>query len=219
MGAGARLDRYRLQREGPETFHVGMTHVAAGRNSILSAHALNLGGAVVRDETVAVLGGEGGNCTLNGFYVGGLRQLVDSHTTIDHAKPRCTSRETYKGILAGHARAVFSGRIIVRPDAQQTDARQTNKTLLLSDDARINTTPVLEIFANDVKCTHGAAVGQLDEDALFYLRARGLGLGEARSLLVHAFAGDIAGHLTVPPLREILETAIASLVAASAARA
>jgi Fe-S cluster assembly protein SufD len=192
--------------------------VRGGRSSRFSSHALSLGGALVRNEVVAVLEGEGVDCALDGFYLGGDGQLVDNHTTIDHAKPHCTSREVYKGILAGRARAVFNGKIIVRPDAQKTDAKQTNKALLLSDDAQINTKPQLEIFANDVKCTHGAAIGQLDDDALFYLRARGLGVSEARNLLIHAFAGDIVNRLTIPSLRERLEAAIAAQVSGSAAR-
>ena len=138
-----------------------------------------------------VLDGEGAECTLNGLYVGDGVRLVDNHTTIDHAQPHCASREVYKGILADRARAVFNGKIIVRPDAQKTDAKQTNKALLLSEDAQINTKPQLEIFANDVKCTHGAAVGQIDDDAIFYLRARGLGAAEARQMLIRAFAGDV----------------------------
>src|SRR5207237_4687509 len=133
------------------------------------------------------------------------RRLVDNHTTIDHAQPHCGSREIYKGILADHARAVFNGKIIVRPDAQKTDAKQTNKALLLSEDAQINTKPQLEIFANDVKCTHGAAVGQMDDDALFYLRARGLPLEQARTLLVQAFAGDVLNKMSLEVLRGRME--------------
>ena len=128
---------------------------------------------------------------MNGLYVAGGDSLVDTHTTIDHAKPHCPSHEVYRGILTGKARAVFNGKIIVRQEAQKTDAKQTNRALLLSDDAQINTKPQLEIFADDVKCTHGAAIGQLDEDALFYLRARGVSAVEARNMLIHAFAGDV----------------------------
>ena len=157
---------------------------------------------------VAVLDGEGIDCTLNGLYLGDDRRLVDNHTTIDHAKPHCGSREVYKGILAGHARAVFNGKIIVRPDAQKTDAKQTNKALLLSEDAQVNTKPQLEIFANDVKCTHGAAVGQMDDEAIFYLRARGLSLDEARNLLIHAFAGDVLNKMPLEPLRTRVEAVL-----------
>jgi Fe-S cluster assembly protein SufD len=133
------------------------------------------------------------------------QRLVDNHTTIDHARPHCGSREIYKGILADRARGVFNGKIIVRPDAQKTDAKQTNRALLLSEDAQINTKPQLEIFANDVKCTHGAAVGQLDEEALFYLRSRGLGEPEARHLLIHAFASDVVNRLPLEMVRASVE--------------
>jgi Fe-S cluster assembly protein SufD len=152
--------------------------------------------------------GEGAEATLNGLYFADGNRLVDNHTTIDHAKPHCPSHELYKGILAGRARAIFNGKIIVRPDAQKTDAKQTNKALLLSDDAQINTKPQLEIFANDVKCTHGAAIGQLDDDAMFYLRSRGLGRGEARDMLIRAFAGDILNRVRIAPLRERIEEAL-----------
>src|SRR5204862_1622533 len=134
------------------------------------------------------------------------------HTALRHAKPPCDSREVYKGILSDHARAIFNGKIIVRPDAQKTDAKQTNKALLLSEDAQINTKPQLEIFANDVKCTHGAAVGQMDDEAIFYLRARGLGLEEARSLLIHAFAGDVLNRMKLETLRPRLQDVMLQLL-------
>jgi Fe-S cluster assembly protein SufD len=149
-----------------------------------------------------------GEATLNGLYVADGETLVDTHTTIDHAQPHCPSHEVYKGILAGKAKAVFNGKIIVRPDAQKTDAKQTNKALLLSDDAVINTKPQLEIFADDVKCTHGAAIGQLDEDQMFYLRARGIAAKDARNILIHAFASDVLNGITHEPLRQELEVAL-----------
>jgi Fe-S cluster assembly protein SufD len=136
------------------------------------------------------------------LYVATGEALVDNHTTIDHAKAHCPSHEVYKGILSGHARAVFNGKIVVRPDAQKTDAKQTNKALLLTDDAQINTKPQLEIFADDVKCTHGAAIGQLDEDALFYLQARGISLAAARTMLIHAFAGDVLNGIRTASVRD-----------------
>ena len=160
----------------------------------------------MRNDAIATLAGEGAECTLNGLYLADGDRLVDNHTTIDHAEAHCPSHEIYKGIIGGKARAVFNGKIIVRQDAQKTDAKQTNRALLLSDDATINTKPQLEIFADDVKCTHGAAIGQLDEDALFYLRARGLTLQEARDMLIHAFAGDILDRVKIEPLRLALET-------------
>jgi Fe-S cluster assembly protein SufD len=201
----ATLDHYTVQRESADSAHIGGMYVRAARGARISCHAVSLGGLLVRNEVSVVLDGEGGECTLNGLYFGDGRMLVDNHTAIEHAKPHCASREIYKGILAGHARAVFNGKIIVRPEAQKTDAKQTNKALLLSDDAQINTKPQLEIFANDVKCTHGAAVGQLDEEAIFYLRARGLGAADARRLLIRAFAGDVLSRMPFAALGAALE--------------
>jgi Fe-S cluster assembly protein SufD len=205
LGANAVVDHYKLQEEPADSFHIASMFLHGARNANFSSHSLTFGGGLVRNEVVAVLDGEGIDCTLNGLYVSRGKQLVDNHTTIDHAKPHCGSHEVYKGILADQSRAVFNGKIIVRPDAQKTDAKQTNKALLLSDDANINTKPELEIFANDVKCTHGAAIGQLDEDAMFYLRARGLGIAESRAMLVRAFAGDILNRVKIAPLRAHLE--------------
>ena len=217
VGAGAVVDHYKLQRESQRAYHIGSMHVHGTRDSTFSSHSIALGGALVRNDVVAVLDGEGGDYTLNGLYVADGRRLVDNHTTIDHAKPHCGSHEVYKGILSEHARAVFNGKIIVRPDAQKTDAKQTNKALLLSDDARINTKPQLEILANDVKCTHGAAVGQLDEEAIFYLRARGLDLQQARDMLIHAFAGDVLNGIRIEPLRKLLEEQLLSELPAAGA--
>jgi Fe-S cluster assembly protein SufD len=181
----------RIQRETDAAFHMGSLGVWLDRSSTFTSQALTFGGRIARNDITAVLGGEGAECTLNGLYVATGESLVDTHTTIDHAKPHCPSHEVYKGILGGRARAVFNGKIIVRPDAQKTDAKQTNRALLLTDDAQVNTKPQLEIFADDVKCTHGAAIGQLDEDALFYLRARGIDERAARIMLIHAFAGQV----------------------------
>jgi Fe-S cluster assembly protein SufD len=208
--ADAVVDHYRLQQENAQAFHIGSVHLSAQRGSTFSSHSLALGGNLVRNDVVATLAGEGIDCTLNGLYLGGGTTLVDNHTTIDHATAHCGSHEVYKGILWGKARAVFNGKIVVRPDAQKTDAKQTNKALLLSDDAQINTKPELEIFANDVKCTHGAAIGQLDDDAIFYLRTRGLTYGEARTMLIHAFAGDIIQRIKMPALRAELEATLAA---------
>jgi Fe-S cluster assembly protein SufD len=205
LGQQAVLDHYKLQHESVDAYHVGGTYIHTARSANCSSHSISLGGALVRNDVVAVLDGEGGECTLNGLYVGDAQRLVDNHTTIDHAKAHCGSREIYKGILADRARGVFNGKIIVRADAQKTDAKQTNRALLLSHDAQINTKPQLEIFANDVKCTHGAAVGQLDEEAVFYLRSRGLGRAEARRLLIHAFAGDVLLRMPVAAIRDAVE--------------
>jgi Fe-S cluster assembly protein SufD len=205
VGPAAVVDHYKVQRESFASFHMATMHVHLERDANFASHSLALGGGLVRNDIVAVMGGEGIDCTLNGLYAVDGDRLIDNHTTIDHALPHCGSHEVYKGILAGKSSAVFNGKIIVRPDAQKTDAKQTNKALLLSDDATINTKPELEIFANDVKCTHGAAIGQLDEDAVFYLRARGIGQLEARNLLIHAFAGQILDRVKIEPLRHELQ--------------
>ncbi len=209
-GDGSVLEHCRIQRESESAFHIGHTAIHLGRSSRSSSHAFAFGGRISRHDAVAVLGDEGADCTLNGLYLAGGSQLIDNHTEIDHARPHGTSHELYKGILGGRARGVFNGRIRVRPDAQKTDAKQTNKALLLSDEAQVNTKPQLEIFANDVRCTHGATVGQLSQDALFYLRARGIGLDDARSLLVRAFAADVTGRIPLEPVRAELDRLLAS---------
>jgi Fe-S cluster assembly protein SufD len=205
VGNRAVLDHYRVQIESRTAFHVGRQQIRTGRESSFVSHSLVLGGAIVRNDVGAVLAGEGGDTTLNGLYVGDGTVLVDTHTTIDHALPHNGSHELYKGILGGTARGVFNGKIIVRPDAQKTDAKQTNKALLLSGEAQINTKPQLEIFADDVKCTHGATVGQLDPEMLFYLRARGIARDDARTMLIRAFAGDLTNRVRFEPLRARLE--------------
>jgi Fe-S cluster assembly protein SufD len=199
------IDHYKLQRESREAFHVATVQVHQQQGSNFSSHYLGFGGVLVRNEVRAALAGEGCECTLNGLYLAGGRQHLDNHTVIDHAKPHCASHELYKGILDGQAHGVFNGKIYVHQDAQKTDAKQTNKTLLLSDDAVINTKPQLEIYADDVKCTHGATVGQLEADAMFYLRSRGIGREQARSLLTFAFANDIISRIKVEPVRVQLE--------------
>jgi Fe-S cluster assembly protein SufD len=205
VGENAGLEHYRQQYEGTEAHHVSAILVRAQRAARYASHSISFGGALVRNDLTAVLEGEGVECTLNGLYAADAERLVDNHTTIDHVRPHCGSREMYKGILADRARGVFNGKIIVRPDAQKTDAKQTNRALLLSEDARINTKPQLEIFANDVKCTHGAAVGQLDDEAMFYLRSRGLGEGTARRLLTHAFAADVLNRIGLEAVRRMVD--------------
>jgi Fe-S cluster assembly protein SufD len=208
LGDRAVLEHYKDQREPVTAYHTATMHVRLGRSSTFASQSFAFGGQIVRNDIVAVLGGEGGECTLNGLYFSDARRLVDTHTVIDHAMPHCASHELYKGIIAGKARAIFNGKIVVRPDAQKTDAKQTNRALLLSDEAQINTKPQLEIFADDVKCTHGAAIGQLDDEAMFYLQTRGLTAVEARDLLIHAFAGEILNQIKVEPLRLQMETAL-----------
>jgi len=195
LGANAVVDHVKIQRESVAAFHVSATSVRLDRSSTFASRSLTFGGRITRNDITAILEGDGAECTLNGLYVAGGDSLVDNHTTIDHAKPNCPSHEVYKGILSGRAKAVFNGRIIVELDAQKTNAKQTNKALLLSDDAQVNTKPQLEIFADDVKCTHGAAIGQLDEDAMFYLRALGIAEVEARAMLIHAFAGQVLDEI------------------------
>ncbi len=203
-GEGAVVDHYKIQRESPQAFHVATMQVALGRSANFTTHNISLGGALVRND-IGVTLSEGAEATVNGLYLVNGTEHVDNHTVIDHAKPHGTSHELYKGILDGHASAVFNGRIMVRKDAQKTDSKQTNKNLVLSDDAVIDTKPELQIFADDVRCTHGATIGQLDAESLFYLQSRGIGKAQARSLLTQAFAQDIIDRIKVPELRSQLE--------------
>ena len=205
LGEGAVLDFSKLERESDAAFHVATTEVSQGRDSSFTSHSILLGGALARNDLNVRLDAEGAGCTLNGLFIGSGTQHLDNHTLIDHAKPHGTSRELYKGIMDGQSRGVFNGTIIVRPDAQKTDAMQTNKNLLLSKDALVNSKPALEIFADDVKCRHGSTIGQLDDAAMFYLRSRGIGDQEARDLLVYAFASDVASRIRVAPLRAFVE--------------
>ncbi len=191
LGEEAVLDHHLLQQESRTAYHIATLAVHQGRRSTFTSHSLAIGSALDRSEVRALLADEGGTCTLRGVYAVTGRQHVDTHTRIDHAKPGCTSQQSYRGILDEQATGVFSGRIVVRPDAHKTDARQTNNNLLLSEDAVILTSPQLEILADDVKCAHGATVGQLDRDALFYLRSRGLDLDNARRLMTHAFSSEL----------------------------
>lgn len=202
------IDHYKLNQESSAAYHIANTQIELQQNSNFTSHSITLGGLIVRNDINAGLRAEGIECTLNGLYMGRDRQLIDNHTAIDHAMPHCNSHEVYKGILNGRARGVFNGKIFVREDAQKTDAKQTNKTLLLSNEASIHTKPQLEILADDVRCTHGATVGQLNADALFYLRTRGIGKEQARALLTFAFANDIVNRIKVEPVRIELERAL-----------
>ncbi len=203
-GAGAVVDHYKIQREDASAFHVATLAAQLGRSTNFSTHSISLGGALVRNDVNVVLS-EGTEATVNGLYIVNGTQHVDNHTSIDHAKPHGTSHELYKGILDDKSSAVFNGRIIVRKDAQKTDSKQTNKNLVLSDDAVIDTKPELQILADDVRCTNGATIGQLDAESLFYLQSRGIGKQQARSLLTYAFAQDIIDRIQVPDLRAQLE--------------
>ncbi len=213
LGEGASVDHYRVQLENFEAYHIGTTGIVVGRDANFRSHNVTFGGFLTRNDFTSLLDGDGGECTLNGVYIANGKRLVANHTTIDHARPHCNSHEVYKGILDDRGRGVFNGKIFVRIDAQKTDAKQTNQTLLLSDDAQLNTKPQLEIFADDVKCTHGATVGQLSADALFYLRARGIAEPEARTILVQAFIGDVLDRIRVEPLRAALGAKVPELLA------
>ncbi len=205
LGENANLEHYKLQREDPKAFHLATLQFQLSRDSRLQTHSITMGGGFSRNDLNAVLDGEGGEAILNGFYYVDGSRLADNHTRIYHNQPHCSSHELYKGILDDQARAVFNGRIYVRQGAQKTDAKQTNKNLILSEEALVNTNPQLEIYADDVKCTHGATIGQLDADVIFYLRSRGIGFEEARELLTYAFSSDITGRLTIPSIRAELE--------------
>ncbi|HEX2931156.1 MAG TPA: Fe-S cluster assembly protein SufD [Candidatus Binatia bacterium] len=209
-GPDAVVDHYRVQQEGGQGMHVGTLAAVLNRGCQLTAHAITLSGALVRNNVRVVLDGEGAGCVFNGLYLIDGKEHVDNFTEIEHAKPRGSSLELYKGILSGAGHAVFNGKIVVHKDAQKTDARQTNKNLLLSPNAVVNTKPQLEIYADDVKCSHGSTIGQLDADALFYLRSRGLGAEEARSLLSFAFASEVVGRINIDSLRQRLDDYLAA---------
>ncbi|HET9177617.1 MAG TPA: Fe-S cluster assembly protein SufD [Terriglobia bacterium] len=204
----AHVDYIKLQEESAEAFHVATVLAYVARNSGVVTNSIQFGARLGREELTTVLDGEGAEAYLYGLYVTNGQQLIDNHTAIDHAQPHCSSREFYKGILDGKSTAVFNGKILVRKDAQKTDSKQSDKNLLLSESAVIYTKPQLEIFADDVKCTHGATVGQIDPESIFYLRSRGLGLEQARSLLIEAFAAEIIHHVKFEPLRGRLKAAL-----------
>jgi Fe-S cluster assembly protein SufD len=204
LGENAALDHYKLQCESMESYHTAVTHVVAASGANCSAHSVTLGGAFVRDDVVAVLGGDGVQCTLSGFCMVDGDRLVDNHTTIEHVMRRCKSRQIYNGILADQARGVFDGKIMVGADAHATDAKQTNRTLLLSEDARINATSHRESLAKQVHCTQRAVSQQIDEAAAFYIR-RGLGDAEARRRVILAFVRDMLNRLPLQPLARGVE--------------
>lgn len=205
---GAHLAHYKLQRESTAGFHVGTTSVRQGRASNYVSFSFATGAALSRTNIYTVLDGEAATCTLNGLYMVDGKQHVDHQTKIEHVQPHCPSHEVYKGILDGESHGVFNGKVYVHPEAQKTDGKQSNNNLLLSDKARIDTKPQLEIFADDVKCTHGATVGRLDEVALFYMKSRGIGDVRARQLLTYAFAADVLEMIELDELREALEAMV-----------
>ncbi|HEY9897722.1 MAG TPA: Fe-S cluster assembly protein SufD [Pantanalinema sp.] len=208
VAAGARLKHVRLQRENRQTHHLGRSVATLSRDAVYDAHAFSLGGAFSRYEPKAVQTDEGTDVRMHGLMLLSGEQLGDTHSTLDHARPHGTSNQVHKCIVAGSARAVFNGKILVRKDAQQTNSAQSSRNLLLSPRARVDAKPQLEIFADDVKCAHGATVGQLDPEEVFYLQSRGLGEADARSLLVYAFAAEVFDHIPVPSIKELLRTLV-----------
>jgi Fe-S cluster assembly protein SufD len=204
-GEDAVISHYLIEREDRQAFNVSTLRTQQARSANVSSHSVLLGGGLVRNNVHPVLGGEGGECLINGLFIGNGRQHMDNYMLVEHASPHCSSRQFYNGILDGHSHGVFHGRIIVHKDAQKTDAKQTNRNLLLSDDAQIDTKPQLEIYADDVKCTHGATIGQVDENALFYMRSRGIEEASARGLLLLAFANECLHRMKCQPVRDYLQ--------------
>ena len=215
LGDGADVDHYRLLMEEPEAFHVGTTRVSQGGNSVFSSASFAMGTALARNDFQVLLDGSGSSCFLNGLYLTSGNQHMDNLINIDHATPHTTSRLFYKGILGGKSRAVFGGQVLVRKDAQKVDAHQSDKNLLLSAQAEVDSKPSLLIYADDVKCSHGATAGHVDEDSLFYMRSRGLDSATASRMLIHAFAREIIETVKLEPLRDFLDGLFMKAVPAS----
>ena len=205
---GARLEHYRLQRESRNAYHISTTSAELGRSSSYNTTSINFGARLSRHDVSVVLDHEGAETAVDGLYMIGADQHTDTHSVIDHKQPHCSSHQLYKGILDDNGRAVFNGKIFVREGAQKTDAMQTNKNLLLSDKARVDTKPQLEIYADDVKCAHGAAVGQIDPEELFYLETRGIGPELGRNLLTYGFAEEVIGRIKVESIRSQLDETV-----------
>jgi len=208
VGEGARLSHYKLQSESTAGYHVGTIQARQAANSYYESFSFATGGALSRTNVYTVLEGDAAESVMNGLYLADGSQHMDHQTFIEHVAPNCPSHELYKGILDGRSHGVFNGKVYVHPEAQKTDGKQSNNNLLLSEHARVDTKPQLEIFADDVKCTHGATVGRLDDTALFYLRSRGIGMSVARRLLTYAFAADVLERLQLTPLKEALEARV-----------
>jgi Fe-S cluster assembly protein SufD len=205
VGEGAHIDHYKIQRESETAFHVGTVQAREERDSQLHSFSFATGGSLARTNIYTSLDGDASTCTLNGLYLTDGTQHIDNQTSIEHIAPNCPSHEVYKGVLDGRSHGVFNGKVYVHPEAQKTDGKQSNNNLLLSPTARVDTKPQLEIFADDVKCTHGATVGRLDELAMFYLNSRGIGRETARTLLTYAFAADVLETIELEPLKKELE--------------
>ncbi|TND09473.1 MAG: FeS assembly protein SufD [Bacteroidetes bacterium] len=212
VSENAVLDHYRIQAEGPAGHLLSTVQGSCAKGSLYNTYTFSLGGAWVRNNVNKVMAQAGAEAHLYGLYLLNGSQVCDNHTIVDHAQPNCLSNELYKGVIDGKATAVFNGKIFVRPDAQKTNAYQTNKNVLLSDDASVNTKPQLEIYADDVKCSHGTSTGRIDEDALFYLRTRGIGQESARRLLIHAFAEEVVDKIKIESLRIFVEERITAFL-------
>jgi Fe-S cluster assembly protein SufD len=208
LDEGAVVEHAKFQDESVSAFHIAAVRASLARNANLISHSIATGAQLSRNNIRTSLGGEGVECVLNGLYLTRGEQLADHHMVVEHAQPHCNSHEYYNGILDGKSKGVFHGRILVRQAAQKTDAKQTNKNLLLSDDATVDTKPQLEIYADDVKCTHGATIGQLNDESIFYLRARGIGAERARRMLIHAFAGEIIERVRHAAARQELDALV-----------
>jgi Fe-S cluster assembly protein SufD len=210
VGEGAHVDHYKVQRESENSFHVGTVQAKQEANSQFHSFSFAVGGSLARTNIYTVLDGDAATCTLNGLYLTDGTQHIDNQTSIEHIAPNCPSHEVYKGVLDGRSHGVFNGKVYVHPEAQKTDGKQSNNNLLLSPQARVDTKPQLEIFADDVKCTHGATVGRLDDVAMFYLNSRGIGPERARTLLTYAFAADVLESIELPAVRDALEKVVLS---------
>ena len=218
VGEGAHIDHYKIQRESETAFHVGTVQAREERDSQLHSFSFATGGSLARTNIYTSLDGDASTCTLNGLYLTDGTQHIDNQTSIEHIAPNCPSHEVYKGVLDGRSHGVFNGKVYVHPEAQKTDGKQSNNNLLLSPTARVDTKPQLEIFADDVKCTHGATVGRLDELAMFYLNSRGIGRETARTLLTYAFAADVLETIELEPLKKGLEKMVLARFTDSRAR-
>lgn len=210
VSENAKLEHYRVQNESSDALQLNTTQAYQEGNSVYRTYTFTLGGALVRNNLTIALGAENCESHLYGLYLPKENQVVDNHTLVDHRMPHCYSNELYKGIMNDKSTGVFNGKIFVRKDAQKTNAFQSNKNVLLSDDATINTKPQLEIYADDVKCSHGTSTGKIDEEAMFYLRARGIGEEDAKKLLMHAFADEVVDTIKIPELREFIRTLVSN---------
>ena len=210
LGENSNIETIKIQTESLNAYHIATTEISLDSNANYESQAISLGSNIYRHDLNVTLNGEGANATLDGLYLTSGNQLSDTHSMIDHAAPHCTSHERYKGILDDKSRGVFNGKIMVRPGAQKTNSYQENKNIILSNDAKVDTKPQLEIFADDVKCSHGATVGQLNKESIFYLRSRGIGEEQARLILIYAFANDILKNIKIEAIRNSLETVLSN---------